>query len=308
MLQLPESVGGSRLLWAYAIPIAVMHLLSLLALVPTFFSWSALLAMVLGVHLFGGFGINLCYHRLLTHRSFRVPTWLEHTFVILALCCMQDTPAKWVATHRYHHGHADERKDPHSPLAGFLWAHFGWLLVSNRTMRDVEAYRTYARDILDDPFYMKLEKRPLWMAWIYLGHAAVITLLGFLLGWAMSGEGGGGLRMAGSFFVWGVIVRTVLVWHITWSVNSLTHLFGYRNYETGENSRNNWFVALLTVGEGWHNNHHADPNCATVRHRWWEVDITGSTIKLLARMGLATEVVPPNQARRDARALPVPRA
>jgi len=109
------------------------------------------------------------------------------------------------------------------------------------------------------------------------------------------------VQFGASLLVWGVIVRTVVVWHITWSVNSITHLFGYRNYETGENSRNNWLVALLTVGEGWHNNHHEDPASASVQHRWWEIDITYYEIKLLEKLGLAWNVIPPKFKRRAMR-------
>jgi stearoyl-CoA desaturase (delta-9 desaturase) len=118
-------------------------------------------------------------------------------------------------------------------------------------------------------------------------------LAGFAIGLASTGQIMGGVQFGSSLLVWGVFVRTVAVWHITWSVNSLTHRWGYRNYETGENSRNNWFVALVSNGEGWHNNHHADQRAAAHGHRWWEVDITWLTVRLLAAVGLATDVVRP---------------
>lgn len=292
-----------RILWNYAVPIAAMHLLGLLALVPWLFSWTGVIAVLVGVHVFGGFGINLCYHRLLAHRSLRVPAWLEHTFAVLAMCCLEDTPARWVATHRFHHQTSDEQDDPHSPLVSFLWSHLGWLLVVNSGTHDVGAYERHARDVLKDRFYMFLAKRPLLGVYLYMAHAAVLFAAACGIGWAIEGTADAALRFGLSFLVWGVIVRTLLVWHITWSVNSLTHLFGYRSYATGENSRNNWFVALMTLGEGWHNNHHVDPTSASVQHRWWEFDITYYTIWWLKRLGLAKDVVPANRKRRAAYAL-----
>ncbi|MFM8893587.1 MAG: fatty acid desaturase [Planctomycetia bacterium] len=132
---------------------------------------------------------------------------------------------------------------------------------------------------------------------IYAAHAAVFALAGLLVGRLTTGDWADGTRLAASWLVWGVFVRTVLVWHITWSVNSLTHLFGYRTYETGEDSRNNWFVALVAMGEGWHNNHHHDPASASVRHRWWEFDVTYGVIAVLERLGLATDVIQPRHVR-----------
>jgi stearoyl-CoA desaturase (delta-9 desaturase) len=212
---------------------------------------------------------------------------------------MQDTPGKWVATHRFHHLHSDEKPDPHSPLVNFLWAHVGWLVIHNPATHNVAAYEKYARDLLEEPFYMRLEKSLTWV-WIYVAHAALFFVAGAALGWLSGGEA---LRVGLSLLVWGVYVRTVLVWHITWSVNSLTHLFGYKTYTTGENSRNNWFVALITVGEGWHNNHHFDPASASVQHRWWEIDISYYEIKLLQWLGLATDVTPPKHRRLACRAV-----
>lgn len=302
-LPLPATVV-SRLHWPYVIPITLVHLLALLAFIPWLFSWTGLIVMIIGVHVFGQ-GINLCYHRLLTHRSFKVPRWVEHVFTVIALCCMQDTPARWVANHRYHHRHSDTQPDPHSPLVNFLWSHVGWLMFKNHGTHHVSIYHKYAADIVADPFYMKLEKQPMLLFWIYVAHAAVYFLAGAALGYFMAGVGEPGAAMAAlqmglSLLVWGVIVRTVAVWHITWSVNSLSHLFGYRSHDTGEHSTNNWLVALLTVGEGWHNNHHHDPASASNQHRWWEFDVTYYEIKLLELMGLAREVKPTREKRRQA--------
>jgi fatty-acid desaturase len=289
------------LLWAYLLPIAIIHALALLACLPWLFSWTGLVAMILGVHVFGNLGINLGYHRLLTHRSFAVPKWLEYTLTIFALCCMQDTPTRWVATHRLHHNHSDQDEDPHSPLLDFVWGHVGWLFRKNPSVHDIGVYQKYARDLLNDPFYFFLEKRPIWAGYIYLLHAVAFFLVGFVAGRLIDGTWAAGLQFGLSLLVWGVLVRTVAVWHITWSVNSLTHRFGYRNYQTDENSRNNWLVALVSAGEGWHNNHHEDPASASVQHRWWELDISYYTIRVLEFAGIATKVVRPRYARRNAR-------
>lgn len=285
-------------LWAYFLPIYAIHALAVLACLPALFSWTGLVACLLGVHVFGNLGINIGYHRLLTHRSFRTLRWLERAFSLMALCCLQDTPARWVSTHRLHHNHADGPEDPHSPLDDFVWGHIGWLFRRKPSLHSIDVYQRYARDVLTDPFYFFLEKRPVWAGWIYLLHALAFFVAGLLAGHAAGGDWGAGLQLGASLLVWGVCLRTVLVWHITWSVDSITHRFGYRSYETDEQSRNNWLVALVSAGEGWHNNHHWDPASASVQHRWWEIDLSYYTIRALEKGGLATAVVPPRMARR----------
>ncbi|MFM7248739.1 MAG: acyl-CoA desaturase [Planctomycetaceae bacterium] len=280
----------------YAVTILAIHVLALLACVPWCFSWIGFWAMVIGIHVFGQ-GITIGYHRLLTHRSFKTHPWVERGLAILGMCCLEDSPARWVAVHRIHHAHSDEQADPHSPLVTFLWSHFGWLMVTNRDTHSLDAMATYAKDLLRDPFYKRIEKRPWTLLAIGLGQIPAFFLAGAAIGWLGWGPAAA-LQMGTSLVVWGVFVRVVAVWHITWSVNSLAHLFGYRNYETGEGSRNNWLVALLTVGEGWHNNHHQEPTAASVQHRWWEIDISYYEILLLEHLGLAWDVVKPRRGRR----------
>ncbi len=294
-ISVPEPVKPYAVNWMYLGTIVGVHLLGLMALVPSFFSWIGLAICVASVHIFGQ-GITIGYHRLLTHRSFKTPVWVEHAFAILGICCLQDTPARWVAIHRIHHVHSDEQPDPHTPLVNFLWSHMGWLVVRNRSTHSLVAIEKFARDLLRDPFYMNLEKRPYSQVLIALIQIPFFFALGYLLGWLFMGSQHA-FQIAQSSVVWGVLVRVILVWHITWSVNSLSHLFGYQNYDTGEHSRNNWLVALLTVGEGWHNNHHHDPSTACLQHRWWEFDISYLEIKLLALLGLAWDVVPPRSVR-----------
>jgi len=303
VLPLPDTVVRGKIRWSYAIPIATVHLLALAACMPWLFSWTGLIVMIIGVHVFGQ-AINLCYHRLLAHKSARVPKWLEHAFVILGLCCMEDTPGKWVAIHRYHHNHSDDQPDPHSPLVNFLWSHVGWLLVHNHGTHNFNTYKKFAPDIFQDPFYMRLERGYLWV-WIWFAHAVLFFLVGAVVGFMIGGVGEA-LRFGLSLLVWGVIVRTVVVWHITWSVNSLTHLFGYQNYTTDDHSKNNWLVALLTVGEGWHNNHHHDPASSSNQHRWWEFDITYYELKFLEKLGLASNVIAPRHKRHAAKQASAP--
>ena len=295
-LSRPAAVTG-RIVWRYAVPITVIHLLAVAACLPWLFSWTGVVLLVTGIYFYGGLGINIAYHRMLTHRSFKCPLWLERFLVLVALCCMEDAPGSWVATHRLHHNDSDEPSDPHSPLVSFFWSHMGWLMVENREVRCLSAYEKYARDVLRDPFYMKLQRRGLLPLWIYSAHAAVYYLVGLAAGWAMTGNWLGGVQFGLSLLVWGVLLRTVCVWHITWSVNSLSHLFGYRSYETGDDSRNNWFVAFLSSGEGWHNNHHIDPASASNAHRWWELDGMWLIIRGLEMVGLATDVVRPRHLR-----------
>lgn len=288
-LPLPAAVNRRQIVWSYAITVGFYHLVALLALLPWFFSWTGVVLAVLGLYVFGSLGINLCYHRLLTHRGLVCPKWLEHGFAILAICCMQDTPARWVAVHRRHHEHSDRQDDPHSPLVTFLWGHVGWMLVENRDLVRLGIYDRYAKDILRDPFYRRMEKSLLYPAFLF-GSWAVFFLGGIAARLLAGGSLSEAFQFGTSLLIWGVFVRTVVVWHITWSVNSAAHLWGYRTYETDEQSRNNWFVALISNGEGWHNNHHADSRSARHGHQWWEIDVVFLTIRALEAVGLARDV------------------
>ena len=275
-----------------------IHLLAGLAVFPWFFSWTGLVLFVAGLFVFGMLGINLCFHRLLTHRSFSCPLWLEHALATLAVFSVQDSPPHWVAAHRKHHQFADEEYDPHSPLAGFFWAHMGWLLVRVEDMKRGPLIERYAKDIIRDPYYAWLERRNNWI------RVALLSWLGFFAaGFAVVALSGRSLAEAAQFglslLVWGAALRTVVVWHITWLVNSATHVWGYRNYNTPDVSRNNMLIALLTSGEGWHNNHHADSRSARHGHKWWELDLTWLTIRLLMLLGLAKNVALPSPILAD---------
>ncbi len=288
----------SRILWEYVIPVLVFHLLIPLALLPAFFSWWGVLFLPIGNYIFTSMGIGAGYHRLLTHRGFKCPKWFEYTLAMLGVCSFQDSPARWVLVHRLHHQHSDHQPDPHTPKVSAWWSHMGWLFVDNRELSTATAYDRYARDLIRDPMYMWLQKGLNWV-WVYFAHAVVITLAGFGLGWLFTGSAVSGYWIAVQVFLWGVVMRTIFTWHVTWGINSFAHMWGYRNYETREDSRNNWLFALLTNGEGWHNNHHADPRSARHGHRWWEVDLTFATLVLLEKTGLISDLVRPNHSALD---------
>src|ERR1700681_1311448 len=184
-LMLPAGVRPFQLNWPYIIVISAYHGAALLALMPGYFSWSGVVVAIAGTHLCGLFGINLCYHRLLTHRGLKCPKWLEHAMVVIAMSCLQETPARWGAVHRRHHQFADEQPDPHSPLASFFWSHMGWILVHQPELSRLGIYERYAKDILRDRFYVALERYN-WLVWINLGQMPLFFAAG-ATGW-LSGE------------------------------------------------------------------------------------------------------------------------
>jgi fatty-acid desaturase len=291
-LPLPLGASERRVNWRYVSAVGTYHLLALLAFVPWFYSTSGAVLAFVGVYVYGACGMNLCYHRLLTHRSFKCPLWLEHSFALLAVWCLEDTPARWVATHRMHHHRSDERPDPHSPLVNFFWSHMGWLFLENTDLGRHSAYDRYARDILRDGFYRFVERH---VVWITLAQSLIYYGIGFLIAVAIGRDVMAAVQFGASVWLWGVVVRTVIVWHITWSVNSLAHVFGYQNYDTGDHSRNNVLVAIIASGEGWHNNHHAEPSCACNQRHWWEIDLTYLLLRFFVLVGLAWDVQMPTR-------------
>jgi fatty-acid desaturase len=291
-LPLPSAVDPRQIVWRDAMWVAFYHAAALLALLPWFFSWTSVGVCAVSIVLFGQFGIAIGYHRLLTHRGFTCAKWLERLFVLLAVCCLQDTPARWVAVHRWHHQHSDEQPDPHSPLVRFLWAHMGWILVENSDLKRLDIYQRYAKDILRDRFYFWIEYKSGQMK-IIIASWLVFFVSGLVVQLLLDRTVTEALQFAASLLVWGVFLRTVVVWHQTWAVNSVTHLWGYRNFATDDDSRNNVWVAIFSHGEGWHNNHHANPSSVNHGSRWWEVDTTYQIIRLLSKLGLARDLVEP---------------
>ena len=257
-----------RFKWDIFLGIAFIH--AGLIFAPKTFSWPAFWTFFHLQWITGGLGITLCFHRLLTHRSMKVPKWLEYMLAVCGTLALQGGPIKWVATHRVHHAFSDRPQDPHSPKVGFWWAHMFWLFAYDDVLDNRTKCAQYAPELAKDRVYQLLNE----------AHALPNVILGLLL-YAMGGW---------SFVIWGIFVRTAFVYHSTWLVNSAAHIWGYQTYQTNEGSRNNWWVAALTFGEGWHNNHHAYPYSAAHGLRWWEVDITYLTIRLLAWLGLAEDI------------------
>lgn len=281
-----------KLNWAALLVVAGVHLAALLVFLPWLFSWTGVVLAVGGCYVFGTLGINLGFHRLLSHRSYKCPLWVEHCLAVLGVCCLQKTPAQFVATHRAHHQHEDEEDDPHSPRPGLFWGHMGWLFVHKPEFENIDTLERLARDVLRDPFYFRMERNFRWLV-IYILHAVSFFLAGFGIGWLLTGgTASTGLQFGLSLLVWGVLLRTVLVWHITWSVNSIGHVWGYQNYKTRGNSRNSLIIGLISNGDGWHNNHHADQRAAAHGHKWWELDITYLTLLMMKLCGMAWDLVP----------------
>lgn len=247
------------------------------------FSWQAFGVCLLFHFISGGLGITLCYHRLLTHRSFSVPKWLEYFLTLCAALAYQGGPLSWVAAHRKHHAASDLNEDPHSPLHGFFWSHMGWCLTLNNSIEGDEAFRRLVPDLYEDKGHRFLERtHPYW------GALAAVGLYAWG-GWP--------------FVIWGVFVRLALVYHCTWLVNSASHVWGYQTYKSDDLSRNLWWVALLSYGEGWHNNHHAFQ--ASARHGLarWEPDPTYWMVRLLEKAGLAKAVKLPTAYQLERAAL-----
>ena len=288
----PKGVNkSSKILWSYVIPVIVFHLMIPLAFFPYFFSWWGLLFLPIGNYIFTSMGIGAGYHRLLTHRGFDCPKWFEYTLTTLGVCSFQDSPARWVLVHRVHHQHSDHQPDPHTPHVSGFWAHMGWLFVDNQELSTASAYDKYVRDLMRDPFHLWMQRNFIWVI-VYFVHALMFLALGYGLAFYFAPENI--MQFTSSFFLWTVVLRTVYTWHVTWAINSAAHMSGYRNYETREDSRNNWLFAILTNGEGWHNNHHADPRSARHGHRWWEIDITYLTLAFFAKLGIVKNLATPN--------------
>jgi stearoyl-CoA desaturase (delta-9 desaturase) len=234
------------------------------------FTWSGVAVLLATYYIALGWGIGMSYHRLLTHRSYKTPKFVEYFLTICATTALEGGPLFWVATHRRHHQHSDSDMDPHTPRHGGFWAHMGWIMFGEAQHNNVTMTSKYAPDLSKDTFHVLLSKY----------HWVPLTVQGLIL-WALGGW---------NWVLWGVFLRTTLGLHATWLVNSATHLWGKRRFQTRDDSRNNWWVAILTFGEGWHNNHHAHPTSAAHGLAWYEVDPTYMHIRGLELLGLAADV------------------
>jgi len=275
--------SDARVDWPVIGWIAAIHLGILAA--PFCFTWTGLFTCLFLGWLTGGIGICLGYHRLLTHGSFQTYPFMFRLIGLIGLLAGQGPPIQWVANHRKHHLHSDQPGDPHSPRDGRWWSHILWLIPYHSSEEIQATHQRFAPDLLKDPFMRFLQRT--FLFW-HLGFGALLYGIGYWLG---------GSEIALSMLVYGMFVRLFYVLHATWFVNSATHIWGYRNYETTDDSRNLWWVALLTYGEGWHNNHHKYQRMAKNGHKWWELDMTYGAILVLEKLGLAWKVIktiPPN--------------
>jgi stearoyl-CoA desaturase (delta-9 desaturase) len=257
-----------RFNWETVVWITIFHAGALAALFT--FTWTALAVSLAILWVAGSLGIGMGYHRLLTHRGYRTPKWVEYFLTVCGTLALEGGPIQWVTTHRIHHAHTEQPADPHSPRDGTWWAHAGWIFRGPAQNHDRETIERYSPDLLKSGFHVWISR------WYYLPLVVLGLALFFFGGW--------------SVFLWGIFLRTVVGLHATWLVNSATHMWGTRRFETSDDSTNNLLVALLTFGEGWHNNHHAHPRAARHGLAWYELDVNWWGIRTLQLLGLAKSV------------------
>ncbi len=243
-----------------------------------FFTWQGLAMALFLWWVSGSLGIGMAYHRLLTHRGYKCPKWVEYLLTTCATLSLQGGPIGWVATHRLHHQTSDKEGDPHSPNDGGLWSHMGWVITGEANHNRTTELLAYVPDLRKDRFHLWISK---WH-WVPLTALAVIILVVGTLafGWYV------GL----SCLLWGIFLRIIVCLHATYFVNSATHMWGSQRFVTGDRSTNNLWVALITWGEGWHNNHHAHPQSARHGLAWYEFDLNWYGIAVLRKLGLAWEI------------------
>jgi stearoyl-CoA desaturase (delta-9 desaturase) len=260
--------GTGKLNWTTLISVSIFHILAVTALF--FFSWQNLVATLIIWWISGSWGIGMGYHRLLTHRGFVAPKWLEYFMSICGTVALQSGPLTWVTTHRLHHAFTETDKDPHSPRHGTYWAHIGWIMRGTAQNQSWATKVRYCPDITKDKFQVALDK------YYYIPVIFVGVALLAIGGWTM--------------LLWAIFFRTVFGWHATWLVNSATHLWGSRMFDTRDDSRNNALIAAVTFGEGWHNNHHAHPRSARHGLKWYQIDANWIQIWALEKVGIISNV------------------
>lgn len=254
--------------WNTVFFVIAFHLLA----IPVFFtfSWQNFVAAFALWWVGASWGIGIGYHRLLTHRGFTTSVWMTRLLATFGTFALQSGPISWVTTHRVHHAFTDTDKDPHSPRKGTWWAHIGWIFSGVAQIQPESTRQRYSPDLLKDPYLVWIDK------YYYLPTILVSIPLFLIGGWQM--------------VVWAVFARVVMSWHFTWMVNSVTHIWGSRRFETRDDSRNNGLVAAVTFGEGWHNNHHAYPRSARHGLTWREVDINWIQLIVLKKLRLIDNV------------------
>jgi len=254
--------------WFTTLILVFLHLGAVAALFV--FSWRALAVAAVTYCATTGLGISMGYHRLHTHRSYRIPTWLEYFFALCGALTLEGGPIFWVAVHRLHHQNSDLPGDPHSPRDGAWWSHVGWIVLGETNHNNTRIMSKYAPDLARHRFYTWLN------SWHWVPSVVLAVLMLAI----------GGLPI----LLWGMFARIVFGLHATWLVNSATHMWGGRRFATRDDSRNNWWVALISFGEGWHNNHHAHPTSARHGLAWYEFDPSWLLIRLLKACGIAKSI------------------
>lgn len=281
--------------WPVVLWLSFLHV----AAVPAVFcfTWSGLVVAAILAWITGSLGICLGFHRYLTHGGFRTSRFMRGVLAWVGGLAGEGSALTWVSVHRQHHELSDQEGDPHSPRDGAWWSHMLWLGPQRGRVVMEAIYKRYSPDLLKDPIIVWLDRT--FLLWHFV-VGVVLTTAGYFYGSAVHGPAAA-WSYAASWLVWGLFVRLVYVLHITWLVNSASHMWGYRNYVTTDDSRNNWLVGLLAFGEGWHNNHHAFPTMAKHGHKPWEVDITYWFIVLMEKLGLFWDVIHDVPARKTGR-------
>ncbi len=261
----PKAAGYN---WNTVFFVTAFHLAAL----PVFFtfSWQNFVAAFVLWWIGSSWGIGIGYHRLLTHRGFTTSKWMTRFLATCGTFALQSGPISWVTTHRLHHAFTETEKDPHSPRKGTWWAHIGWIFSGVAQIQPESVRQRYSPDLLRDPYLVWIDK------YYYVPMIVVGIPLFFIGGWQM--------------LVWAVFARVVMSWHFTWMVNSVTHIWGSRRFETRDDSRNNGLIAAVTFGEGWHNNHHAYPRSAKHGLTLREIDINWIQLCALKKLGLIDNV------------------
>ncbi len=270
---------------AFVLPVILLHLGCSLAFI-TGVSRPALMVFLLSSAI-QIFGITIGYHRLLAHRSFKTSWQFQLVLASFGVLAGQNGPLWWVGHHRHHHRYADREEDAHSPNRGFFWSHMGWLFSPTC----IPVRRRLVADLARCPELVRLER---YSYLVNTGYAVVLYLGGEVWRALDCDAGTSGFQLV----VWGTVVSTVWVYHAVWSANSFCHRHGSRRHATPDNSRNNLVVSLLTLGDGWHHNHHYCPYSARHGFRWWEIDINFAILKLLAFLGIVWDLrSPPRRSR-----------
>lgn len=259
---------ADRYNWNTILFVAAFHIAAVGALFT--FSWQNVVATLICWWIAASWGVGIGYHRLLTHRGFTTSKWMMRFLATCGTLGLQSGPISWVTTHRLHHAFTDTDRDPHSPLKGWFWSHMGWIFSGTAQNQPAATRERYSPDLMKDPYLRFIDK------YYYVTTLILAGVLFAIGGWTM--------------VLWAIVARIAVSWHFTWMVNSVTHIWGYRRFDSRDDSRNNVLVAAVTFGEGWHNNHHAFPRSAKHGLTWKEFDINWYQLQIAEKLGIISNV------------------